>query len=187
MLVQKTIDKTKGWLFGDPQKDLGDTRKANIPLNGQKAPSKDGETKEKGHGKEFSSDSEDTGMRLITIAGDNNGAFMELIRSPHKNGFQGSPHRLQKGVSSSRTGSDGSDYQSDSSREEGDRKMKDKSNTSKTMPMNAFMNSNVQGVNNSIVYNSSCTHHDPGVRLSLHRKPTGGGFHVKERTNGYNT
>ncbi|XWS35929.1 hypothetical protein CRYUN_Cryun20dG0038700 [Craigia yunnanensis] len=186
VLVQKTIDKPKGWLFDAPQKDLADTRKPSIPLNGQKEPSKNGETKEKGHGKKFSSDSEDTGMRVITIAGENKGAFMELIQSSHKNGFQGSPHRLQKGVNSSRTGSNGSDDQSYSG-EEGDRKMKDKSNASKTMPMNAFMNSNVQGVNNSIVYNSSSTHHDPGVHLSLHRKPTGGGFHVKERTNGYNS
>ncbi|XWS32004.1 hypothetical protein CRYUN_Cryun23aG0123500 [Craigia yunnanensis] len=185
VLVQKTIDKTKGWLFGDPQKDLGDTRNASIPLNGQKEPSKDGETKEKGHGKKFSSDSEDTGMRVITIAGENKGAFMELIRSPHKNGFRGSPHRLQKRANSSRTGSGSDDQSYSSSSEEGDLKTKDKSNTSKTMPMNAFINSNVQGVNNSIVYNSSCTHHDPGVHLSFHRKPTGGGFHVKERANGY--
>ncbi|XVF22317.1 hypothetical protein REPUB_Repub12eG0162600 [Reevesia pubescens] len=186
VLVQKTIDKPKGWLFGSPQpqKDLGDTHKPNI---GQKEPSKNGETKEKGHGKKFSSDSEDAGMRVITIAGENKGAFMELIQSPHKNGFQGSPHLLQKKVNTSRTGSDGSDHKSYSSSEEDNRKMKDKSNTSKTMPMNAFMNSNVQSVNNSIVYNSSCTQHDPGVHLSLRREPTGGGFHVKERTNGYSS
>ncbi|XVE73659.1 hypothetical protein DITRI_Ditri11bG0136500 [Diplodiscus trichospermus] len=185
VLVQKTIDKPKGWHFGAPQKDLGDTHKPSIPLRGQKEQPKDGETKQKGHGKKFSSDSEDAGMRVITIAGENKGAFMELFLSPHKNGFQGRPYRLQKEAKSSRTGSDGSDYQSySSSDEEGDRKMKGKSNTSKTMPMNAFMNSNVQGINNSIVFNSSCTHHDPGVHLSLHRKPTGGGFHVRERNNG---
>ncbi|XP_022769749.1 proteoglycan 4 [Durio zibethinus] len=172
VLVQKTFDKLKERLFsGAPQKDLGDTHKPSIPLDGQKEPSKDGEKKEKGHGKKFSSDSEDAGTRVITIAGENKGAFMEVIRSPHKNGFQGSPHHLQKRVISSRTGGDGSDPQSyRSSSEEGDRKMKDKSNKSKTMPITAFLNSNVQGINNSIVYNSSCTHHDPGVHLSLHVK-----------------
>lgn len=36
--------------------------------------------------------------------------------------------------------------------------------------MGAVMNSNVQGVNNSILYNSSTTHHDPGLHLSLSRK-----------------
>ncbi|MFQ6670855.1 hypothetical protein Gotur_035597 [Gossypium turneri] len=181
VLVQKMIEKPRG-LFGAPQKDVGDTRDPSI--HGKKEPSKYGDTKEKGNGKKFASDSEDAGMRVITIAGENKGAFMELIKSPHKNGFQGSPHRL---ANSSRIGSDGSDYHSYSSSEDGDGKMKAKSNGSNTMPMSAFMNSNVQGVNNSIVYNSSCTHHDPGVHLSLHRKPTAGGFHVKERTNGYNS
>ncbi|GMI98475.1 hypothetical protein HRI_003516800 [Hibiscus trionum] len=183
VLVQKMIDKSKG-LFGAPQKDLDDTRYRSI--NGPKEPSKHVETKEKGNGKKLSSDSEDSGMRVITIAGENKGAFMELIKSPHRNGFKGSPHRLQKTVVSG--SSDGSEYHSySSSGEEGDQKLKGKSNGSNTMPMNAFMNSNVQGVNNSIVYNSSCTHHDPGVHLSLHRKPTTGGFHVKERSNGYNS
>ncbi|GMI66749.1 hypothetical protein HRI_000344200 [Hibiscus trionum] len=172
VLVQKMIDKPKG-LFGAPQNDLDDTRYPSI--HGQKEPSKHGETKEKGNGKKFSSDSEDSGMRVITIAGENKGAFMELTKSPHRNG------RLQKRVT-------GSEYHSySSSGEEGDRKMKGKSNGSNTMPMNAFMNSNVQGVNNSIVYNSSCTHHDPGVHLSLHRNPTAGGFHVKERSNDNNS
>ncbi|KAK8565668.1 hypothetical protein V6N13_020750 [Hibiscus sabdariffa] len=186
VLVQKMIDKPKG-LFGAPQKDTDDTRYPSNSIHGPKEPPKNGETKgkTKGNGKKFSSDSEDTGMRVITIAGENKGAFMELIKSPHRNGFQGSPHRLQKTVTGS---SDDSAYHSySSSGEEGDRKMKGKSNGSNTMPMNAFMNSNVQGVNNSIVYNSSCTHHDPGVHLSLHRKPSAGGFHVKERSNGYNS
>ncbi|XP_017969895.1 PREDICTED: vegetative cell wall protein gp1 isoform X1 [Theobroma cacao] len=186
VLVQTRIDKPKPERVVTAQKDLGDTYKPSILLHGMKEPSKNGETKEKGHDKKFSSDSEDSSMRVITIAGENKGAFMELIQSPHKNGFQGN-HREQKRTNLSRTISDGSDYQSYSSSEEGVRKVKDKSNTSRTMPMNAFMNSNVQGVNNSIVYNSSCTHHDPGVHLSLLRKPSGGGFQVKERTNGYNS
>ncbi|KAE8698015.1 hypothetical protein F3Y22_tig00110607pilonHSYRG00324 [Hibiscus syriacus] len=182
VLVQKMIDKPKG-LFSAPQKDLEDTRYPSI--HGQKEPSKHGETKEKGNGKKLSlpSDSEDSGMRVITIAGENKGAFMELIKSPHRNGFQNSPHRLQKTA----TGSSDEYHSYSSSGEEGDRKTKGKNIGSNTMPMNAFMNSNVQGVNNSIVYNSSCTHHDPGVHLSLHRKPTAGGFPVKERSNGYNS
>ncbi|GMI75943.1 hypothetical protein HRI_001263600 [Hibiscus trionum] len=177
--VQKTIDKPKEWLFGAPQKDVAETSNPSIPLN---EPYNNGETKEKGHGKD------DVGTRVITIAGANKGAFMEIIGSPHNNGFQGSPHRLGKMVDSSRTGSDYQIYSSSDG--EGDGKMNNNSNrTSKTKPMNAFMNSNVQGVNNSILYNSSCTHHDPGVHLSLQRKPAAGagGFHVKERINGYNS
>ncbi|KAK8500412.1 hypothetical protein V6N13_028107 [Hibiscus sabdariffa] len=152
---QKIMDKPKGWLFGGTGK----------------APSKESETKEKSGGKKYSSDSEDAGMRIITITGDNKGAFMEINQSTHhKNGFQGSPHRLQS-----------------SSNKAGDGKMKSKSNSSKKTPMNVFINSNVQGINNSIVYNSSCAYHDPGVHLTLYTKPSAGGFHVKERTNGYNS
>ncbi|MBA0821846.1 hypothetical protein Goarm_018681 [Gossypium armourianum] len=164
VLVQKMIDKPKGWLFGD-------TRKPSIPLNGHKEPFKEGETKEKGRGNKYSSDSEDAGMRIITITGDNKGAFMKIFQSPHKNEFQGQ----KKANSSSGRG------------EAADGKMKAKRNLSKTMSTNAFINSNVQGINNSIVYNSSCTQHDPGVHLALNTKPTLGGFHVKEHTNGYNS
>ncbi|KAK8488395.1 hypothetical protein V6N11_072828 [Hibiscus sabdariffa] len=124
----------KGWLFGGTGK----------------APSKESETKEKSGGKKYSSDSEDAGMRIITITG--------------------------KSASSQ-----------SSSNKAGDGKMKSKSNSSKKTPMNVFINSNVQGINNSIVYNSSCAYHDPGVHLTLYTKPSAGGFHVKERTNGYNS
>lgn len=41
-----------------------------------------------------------------------------------------------------------------------------------------IMNSNVQGVNNSIIYNCSITHHDPGLHLSLSTNPpTASGRH----------
>jgi hypothetical protein len=52
-----------------------------------------------------------------------------------------------------------------------------------TRTMNAFMNSNVQSIHNSILYISSLTHHDPGVHLALSRKPYGE-FQVKDRVNG---
>ncbi|KAK8639654.1 hypothetical protein V6N13_138026 [Hibiscus sabdariffa] len=181
VLVQNTTDKPKEWLFGAPRKDVGETSKRSIPLK----------TKEKRHGKKFSSDTEDdVGTRVITIAGENKGAFMELIGSPHNKDFQSSPHRLGKMVDSSRTGIDYQIYSSSDEEGDGKNKMNNKNNrASKTKPMNAFMNSNVQGVNNSILFDSSCTHHDPGVHVSLERKPAAGaeGFLVKERINGYNT
>ena len=104
---------------------------------------------------------------------------MEIFRSPKKNAFEGnSYHRNRKENPSSRSSSD----------EEKNLKTKDKSH--KGMPMNApplsaFMNSNVQGVNNSLVFQSSCTHHDPGVHLSLSQKPAASGFNVKDRGNGH--
>lgn len=124
------------------------------------------------------SDSEDMGTRVITIAGENKGAVMEILRSPRK----GDPKHLTK-TGQSRVLKSGSSSSSD----EGEGKKKNKGkmmNSNGTLPLKAFMNSNVQLINNSIVYNSSANHHDPGVHLSLSRKP-GNGFHVKDHGNGY--
>ncbi|KAK7349403.1 hypothetical protein VNO77_06740 [Canavalia gladiata] len=38
-----------------------------------------------------------------------------------------------------------------------------------------YMNSNVQCVNNSMVFHAKCTHHDPGMHLTLSNKPFGDG------------
>jgi hypothetical protein len=62
-----------------------------------------------------------------------------------------------------------------------------KGRTKSSFPMAAYMNSNVQCVNNSLLYHASCSHHDPGVRLSLSKKPFGEGYHVKEHVDGRNT
>ncbi|KAJ6675176.1 hypothetical protein OIU85_011351 [Salix viminalis] len=126
-------------------------------------------------------------MRVITIAGENKGAFMEVIRSPKKHFFEGNSHTLHKEGNPRREGSDWGSQSS--SGEEGNSRKKDMNHRERSMgpsPMSAFMNSNVQGVNNSIVYDSSCTHHDPGVHVSLTRKPSGfAGSHVKDRGNGH--
>ncbi|XP_050238316.1 vegetative cell wall protein gp1 [Mercurialis annua] len=192
VLVQKTIDNPKPWTnSGSSDRIPEDAIKSKLyGHNGKQETSKDrhGETKEKAHHKKLSTDSEDGGMRIITIAGENKGAFMEVIHTPNnkKHVFQGHPHRIgnqPKGSSSSSSSS--------SSDGEGKAKMKKdgshKGSGTNSLPLSAFMNSNVQGVNNSIVYNSSCTHHDPGVHLALSRKPAGagGGFHIKDRSQGH--
>ncbi|XP_010545164.1 PREDICTED: serine/arginine repetitive matrix protein 1 [Tarenaya hassleriana] len=124
------------------------------------------------------SDSEDMGARVITIAGENKGAVMEILRGDPKHLTQAGKARVLKGGGSS------------SSSDEGEgKKTKNKGkmeNPNGTLPLKAFMNSNVQMINNSIVYNSSATHHDPGIHLSLSRKP-GNGFHVKKHGNGDNS
>ncbi|KAK9713599.1 hypothetical protein RND81_06G038400 [Saponaria officinalis] len=104
------------------------------------------------------SNSEDIGMRVITISGENRGAVMELGHS------HGSHHKLKT---------------------EATPKTRNSDNTSKakpSKPMHAFTNSNVQGVNSSIVFNSTISHHDPGVHLSLARK-SGKGGHSTEHEN----
>jgi len=49
-------------------------------------------------------------------------------------------------------------------------------------PRRAFYgNSNVQCVNNSMLLNSSLSHHEPGVHLIVPKKPFGKGLRLKER------
>ncbi|CAH8310696.1 unnamed protein product [Eruca vesicaria subsp. sativa] len=114
--------------------------------------------------KEQQHESEDVIMDtqgLITISGENKGAVMEIQRSPRK--------------------THGNGNRSNNSKKHND-------NIGGYRPMDGFVNSNVQIVNGSVVYNSSETHHDPGVHLSLYWKPSSGnGFIVKDHGNGYNS
>lgn len=102
---------------------------------------------------------EDVGMRIITIAGDNKGAVMEMgsWATKHHHYHQGNVEE-GKGKSSQKN-------------HENEKGMIE-------MPVKAFMNSNVQGVNNSLLYETFCSHNDPGVHLSLtrNRKPGKYGF-----------
>ncbi|CAI8615775.1 unnamed protein product [Vicia faba] len=142
---------------------------------------KERETKER----KFS-DSEDSGMRVITIAGENRGAYMELVQSQKKH----EPNYLHKkgNLKPNTIKVDGSESES-SSVEEGKINKNDKNQKGRTkssFPMAAYMNSNVQCVNNSLLFHASCSHHDPGVRVSLTKKPFGEGYHVKEHVDGRN-
>ncbi|KAL7083091.1 hypothetical protein ACP275_14G140400 [Erythranthe tilingii] len=114
------------------------------------------------------SDSEGLGMRVITLAGENKGAIMEL--SSHssqkkKKHFVGNPRTLQN---SSRSSSESDEDGSSSN----------KSKRGMRTPMTAaYLNSNVQGLNNSILYNTNFQHNDPGVHLSLTRNSNGAPLH----------
>ncbi|XP_060208229.1 vegetative cell wall protein gp1 [Lycium barbarum] len=114
---------------------------------------------------------DDFGMSVLTLAGENKGAIMEL--SPSRKTY--SPQSLQKKGSPKAWSSEDDEEKSGSeSGRKGDRMQ------NKSLPMNAFMNSNVQGINNSILHNASCTHHDPGVHLVFGRKAHGSnGSHIK--------
>ncbi|MCD7455377.1 hypothetical protein HAX54_027993 [Datura stramonium] len=114
---------------------------------------------------------DDFGMSVLTLAGENKGAIMEL--SPSRKTY--SPQSLQnKGSPKAWSSEDDGEKSGSESGRKGDRM------PNKSLPMTAFMNSNVQGVNNSILHNASCTHHDPGVHLVFARKTNGrNGFHIK--------
>lgn len=127
---------------------------------------------------------EDVGMRIITIAGENKGAIMELGKSSSTpTGWTIHKHHHTSSDLKAGAGSDSSSSGGEEGKGKGSHKKKEKCDKSNKkgmeMPMKAFMNSNVQGVNNSILYDTCVSHHDPGVHLSLTRKPakgTGHGF-----------
>lgn len=188
MLVQKTIEIPKPGVNGTgSQKNLHQSHMSHIARHqhGKHEELRDLEAKKKGgHNKKFSSDSEG-GMKVITIAGENKGAFMEVIKSPMRHGSNGNPHSLGRiDPKTEKAGSLWHKSSSSSSSEEENSQKKDKSHKEKAMhspPVVAYTNSNVQGVNNTILFNSSCSHQDPGVHLSLSRKPFDKGFRVKDK------
>lgn len=173
------------------QETIGSTPK--VYVSGKRDLTRDNnKTKENGNHYKKLSDSEEFGMRVITIAGENKGAIMELGHKKHEFGG-GNPLGLHmKGdPRGSRSGGKLGSDDSNSSNDEGKIESKGKSDKTpaaiSSPPLKAFMNSNVQGVNNSMLFNCSCTHHDPGVHLSLSRKANAGGvhgIHIKDRTNG---
>ncbi|CAN6704614.1 unnamed protein product [Malus baccata var. baccata] len=204
LVQQKTIDQQKpnSWFssFTSGNSKGADFRESPKPSNNSPSSKNEGETKERliSHKKSpSSSDHEAAGIRVITVAGENRGALMELIKSPKKHGSGEHSHYIhKKGNDKTLMGnqSDQSSYSgsSDSGSEEGKHKSKDKSHrtgkAAASKPASAFMNSNVQGINNSIVYNSSLTHHDPGVHLAFSKKPNGEGFEAKSHhANGRNS
>ncbi|EOA23172.1 hypothetical protein CARUB_v10017477mg [Capsella rubella] len=105
---------------------------------------------------------------VITISGENKGAVMEILQSPSKTR---GPYLISNGPEKSA---------------EEKSKPKRKSNNHNSKGENRFVNSNVQIINGSVVCNSSETHHDPGVHLSLYRNSsTGNDFIIKDHGNGY--
>lgn len=178
VLVQKTVDNPKPWHNGH---DSGGELHRNHG-NAHHGKHKERENKER-----KVSDSEDSGMRVITIAGENRGAYMELIQSPKK---QHELHKYLHKKGKTNVKVDGGGESESSGAEEGNMNKKDKNHkgrTTSSFPMAAYMNSNVQCVNNSLLYHTSCSHHDPGVRLSLSKKPFGEGYHLREHVDGHNT
>ncbi|XP_077239830.1 uncharacterized protein LOC143880746 [Tasmannia lanceolata] len=122
---------------------------------------------------------EEVRMRVITIAGENKGAYMELASS-HSNNKKHEKDEKEK-VGYKANGAEGDENESEREGSSSKSNGKDKMG-----PMKAFVNSNVQSVNNSIMFNSSCAHNDPGVHLAISRKPLPNkGFHSKTHPNGH--
>lgn len=94
--------------------------------------------------------------RLVTLIGENKGAIMVLnpnsTKKSYTNVFGGKSQTIGNKEEEGEMGS----------------KKKEDQNDMNTMEMEEstlFINSNVQGVNNSILDDSSLTHHDPGFHI----------------------
>ncbi|XP_059636124.1 uncharacterized protein LOC132278346 [Cornus florida] len=148
-----------------PDTSTGDFEKhVNVVHNGKSEVKINIETKDhEGFHKKYL-DYEDFGKRVITIAGENRGAIMELSPSRKKHDIVGNPNGLHKKGGNPTASISECEKSERESNEEGKSALK-----------TTFMNSNVQGVNDSILYNSFFTHHDPGVRLCVFGKANGGG------------
>ncbi|KAE9605760.1 hypothetical protein Lal_00025462 [Lupinus albus] len=102
-------------------------------------------------------DSEDYDMRAITISGENKGAYMKIVQHSNK------PNYHHKNGNSE-------DYELEDSGN-GNRKNKsEKERTLSSPAMAVYVNSNVQCVNNSMLYHTTCSTHDPGVHLTLKKR-----------------
>ncbi|XP_038906783.1 putative proline-rich receptor-like protein kinase PERK11 [Benincasa hispida] len=99
----------------------------------------------------------DDNTRVITMAGENKGAFMEILFSSDKN--SNSRHQQQQQQQNQDNNVINSPKDSKS------KKKTMRTKTRNVLPMKAFFNSNVQGINNSILMDSKFTHHDPGIHL----------------------
>lgn len=100
---------------------------------------------------------------VITLAGENRGASMQLGSESAKR--EGTVH-IHRGY---KINPDESHTEGEmSSEEQGSQDSK----TGEEQESKAYVNSNVQSVNNSIMFNSSITERDPGVQLALTRELT---------------
>lgn len=206
VLVQETTKENlknatkNSWPNNNNDSKKDDARKPSIF---HRIETKNGSPTTHNHKKYSASEEASNSMRVITLAGENKGAVMELIHYPKNPPHHGHFEGIGKGLLLKKK-DNGND--SSTSSDEGKSKMKDKSgkktvmvSPSPTPLMNAYTNNNVQGINNSIVYNSSYTHHDPGVHFSRSKKPNAGGagagpaggghkmFHIKDNSNGHHS
>ena len=127
-------------------------------------------------------------MGVVTLAGDNKGAVMELSPGASRKKYDSGQHfwgkNGQKLGSHEKEEEDGR-HSDDGGIKNGRGEMgRSKLVAAPQPPVDAFVNSNVQGVNNSIVYNCTYGNRDPGVHLSVSRK--GNGHHHQQDAGHYN-
>lgn len=102
---------------------------------------------------------------IITLSGENTGASMHLSSSDSYSKRE-RPIHIHRGYKSNPYGSDPN---TTSDGDEGSRKLQDLKEVpdEEEATKNIYVNNNVQGINNSLVFNSSLSQRNPGVHLAL--------------------
>lgn len=122
-------------------------------------PSKSNRQSEHGSGKSVHQKQQKPGV--MKLKGHNVGAVMEVNKSSA--GYRLGGETLKKKETEDDGDVDGYGHEDK------------KTGTKKKPPISAFMNSNFQSVNNSLLFDSSCQHRDPGLHLSFPNAADGGG------------
>lgn len=115
---------------------------------------------------------DELGVTVITLAGENKGATMDLGSEKRNDDGMVDIHRGYKL------------FQDDKNEVGLEAKPTPKTKRNarpKGATMSTYVNSNVQGANNSILYNSSCPSRDPGVRLDISNGRLKSSKPIKER------
>lgn len=115
---------------------------------------------------------DEPGVTVITLAGENKGATMDLGSEKRNDDGMVDIHRGYKL------------FQDDKNEVGLEAKPTPKTKRNahpKGATMSTYVNSNVQGANNSILYNSSCPSRDPGVRLDISNGSVKSSRPIKER------
>ncbi|XP_027337364.1 uncharacterized protein LOC113851076 [Abrus precatorius] len=152
VLINGTVEKPNANDNGSLHKESIETQKQSTGHHEKQVKTKENERK--GKGVDLGSDGNGI-TRVITIAGENRGAYMEILKPQEK------PIKKMGNFGNG---------EEDANEKEKNRKVR----TISSLPKSGFyVNSNVQCVNSSMMFHTSCTHNDPGVHLSLSKKPFG--------------
>lgn len=145
-------------------------RNPSFGQNGKQEPNKHEEQgKDKAiRAKKILGSGQEPNTRFITMAGENRGASMEVVVTDKNNSRR---HQIGRNYDEKEEGN---------LKNNNDPKLGDTRNSKKAMgirsssslPVKGFFNSNVQGINNSILMDSSFSHHDPGIHIVFSRIPS---------------
>ncbi|KAG5613334.1 hypothetical protein H5410_024615 [Solanum commersonii] len=105
-------------------------------------------------------------VSVITLAGDNRGASMQLSSNSSRKGKAVHIHRGYK-LNADETADATTDAEGTSKG-----KQKNDARTMKDQELEAYMNCNVQGLNNSITFDSTIEGKNPGIHMTFPRMPS---------------